>query len=110
MVREFGEPARLGRATAGKAGLNRPGIRGMEGAALGREQLVIGGFLHKGMPERIPLDRLVEIDHEELGIDGFVKSEAHIDFGHSAHVCKDVMPDPPSSHSRDLDEAFRAFR
>ena len=56
------------------------------------------------MAERIPLDRLVDIDHEELGIDGFVKGEAHVDLGHPAHLGKDVVPDLPSGHGRGLDE------
>ena len=76
----------------------------MEGAALGREQRVIGSLLREGMPEPVSFHRLGDIDHEELRIDGFVKGDAHVDLGHPAHLGKDVVPDLPSGHGRGFDE------
>ena len=110
MVRELDEPARAGRATAGRTFLDGAGVRGVERAALGRQQLVVDRLLHQGVAESIALDLAVRVDDEELGVDRLAQGRPQLDLGQPADLGEHGVLDLAAGDRGNLDEPARRLR
>ena len=76
VMRELHQPAGLGRAAACGAGVDGAGVCGVEAAPLGRQQLVVRGFLDQRVAELVALRRFVEVDDEQLRVNGFMEGRS----------------------------------